>query len=341
MIGEFTEKVRIYENIAKANGVEITQEIANTICDYLTYEEQIEENKTINEEKERIKELLNNQSMLKRCIKERYGSFYFSYYNKMLNILKPQYLTRALYLCSYMNYDNLLVEGKTHHKPIYESDLIRIWNISRAEMFNTKKELIDLGILIVNENKTLSIGENFCKKGELMKNNHEYYEMLISRHKDNDLDANEIFEMEKHLASCKSCQKFRDEINSMSSILLGMSNIKVNKKPASIFNKKRIISSISSIAAALLIFGAVSTIYNNNNIPGNPNDSAKLMVADLNDSIIRTSIDDYNTEDDYAPLSSYFSYGDLDPEAAESSSDDDYNNAEISIMSAYIYYMGK
>ena len=170
MIGEFTEKVRIYENIAKANGVEITQEIANTICDYLTYEEQIEENKTINEEKERIKELLNNQSMLKRCIKERYGSFYFSYYNKMLNILKPQYLTRALYLCSYMNYDNLLIEGKTHHKPIYESDLIRIWNISRAEMFNTKKELIDLGILIVNKNKTLSISENFCKKGELMKN---------------------------------------------------------------------------------------------------------------------------------------------------------------------------
>lgn len=170
MIGEFTEKVRIYENIAKANGVEITQEIANTICDYLTYEEQIEENKTINEEKERIKELLNNQSMLKRCIKERYGSFYFSYYNKMLNILKPQYLTRALYLCSYMNYDNLLIEGKTHHKPIYESDLIKIWNISRAEMFNTKKELIDLGILIVNENKTLSISENFCKKGELMKN---------------------------------------------------------------------------------------------------------------------------------------------------------------------------
>lgn len=170
MIGEFTEKVRIYENIAKANGVEITQEIANTICDYLTYEEQIEENKTINEEKERIKELLNNQSMLKRCIKERYGSFYFSYYNKLLNMLKPQYLTRALYLCSYMNYDNLLVEGKTHHKPIYESDLIRIWNISRAEMFNTKKELIDLGILIVNENKTLSISENFCKKGELMKN---------------------------------------------------------------------------------------------------------------------------------------------------------------------------
>lgn len=173
MIGEFTEKVRIYENIAKANGVEITQEIANTICDYLTYEEQIEENKIINEEKSRIMELLRNQSMLKQCIKERYGSFYFSYYNKLIEVLKPQYLTRALYLCSYMNYDNLLVEGKTHHKPIKESDLARIWNISRAEMFNTKKELISLGILIVNENETLSISEDFCKKGELMKKNKE------------------------------------------------------------------------------------------------------------------------------------------------------------------------
>ena len=173
MIGEFTEKVRIYENIAKANGVEITQEIANTICDYLTYEEQVGENKIINEEKSRIMELLRNQSMLKQCIKERYGSFYFSYYNKLIEVLKPQYLTRALYLCSYMNYDNLLVEGKTHHKSIKESDLARIWNIGKTEMFETKKELIGLGILIVNENGTLSISENFCKKGELMKKNKE------------------------------------------------------------------------------------------------------------------------------------------------------------------------
>ncbi|ASJ21842.1 zf-HC2 domain-containing protein [Brachyspira hampsonii] len=171
-----------------------------------------------------------------------------------------------------------------------------------------------------------------------MKNNHEYYEMLISRYKDNDLDANEIFEMEKHLASCKSCQKFKDELNSMSSILLGKSNIKINKKPVSIFNKKRVIASISSIAAALLIFGAVSTIYNNNNITSNSNDSAKLIASDLNNnSTITTSTDDYNTEEDYAPLSSYFTYSDIN---TENDSLDD-NNAEISIMSAYIYYMGK
>ncbi|MBW5389205.1 zf-HC2 domain-containing protein [Brachyspira hampsonii] len=171
-----------------------------------------------------------------------------------------------------------------------------------------------------------------------MKNNHEYYEMLISRYKDNDLDANEIFEMEKHLASCKSCQKFKDEVNSMSSILLGKSNIKIDKKPVSIFNKKRVIASISSIAAALLVFGAVSTIYNKNNITSSPNDNSKLIAADLNNnSITTTSSDDYNTQEDYAPLSSYFTYSDID---AENDSLDN-NDSEISIMSAYIYYMGK
>lgn len=170
-----------------------------------------------------------------------------------------------------------------------------------------------------------------------MKNNHEYYEMLISRYKDNDLDTNEIFEMEKHLASCKSCQKFRDEINSMSSILLGMSSIKVNKKKKiNIFDRKKIIASVSSIAAALLIFAGISTVYNKNT----SNEDAKFMLADLNNSsIVDTSIDYNMDEEDYAPLSSYFSYGDLNNEAEVS--DNNNNNAEISIMSAYIYYMGK
>ena len=163
-----------------------------------------------------------------------------------------------------------------------------------------------------------------------MKNNHEYYEMLISRHKDNDLDANEIFEMEKHLASCKSCQKFRDEINSMSSILLGNKPIIVNKKNT--FNKYKVIRYIGSVAAVLLLFFGISSIYNKpNNIIS---DDAKLIVSDLNDSIIKTSIDYNITEDDYAPLSSYFSYSDEENEGNETA-------GEISIMSAYIYYMGK
>ena len=163
-----------------------------------------------------------------------------------------------------------------------------------------------------------------------MKNNHEYYEMLISRYKDNDLNTDEIFEMEKHLSECKSCQKFKNELDSMSSILLGNKPIIVNKKNT--FNKYKVIRYIGSVAAVLLLFFGISSIYNKpNNIIS---DDAKLIVSDLNDSIIKTSIEYNITEDDYAPLSSYFSYSDEENEGNETA-------GEISIMSAYIYYMGK
>ncbi|WP_028330889.1 anti-sigma factor family protein [Brachyspira alvinipulli] len=165
-----------------------------------------------------------------------------------------------------------------------------------------------------------------------MKNNHEYYEMLISRYMDNDLESDEIFEMEKHLSTCKSCQKFRDELNSMSSILSGKKPIVVHKK--SIFNKSKLPAYIGSIAAALLLFVGISIVYNNPNSSIN-NDDTKLIVSDLNNSVINTSIDNTFTDDDYTPLSSYFSYSDQNDEGEEAAT------GEISIMSAYIYYMGK
>lgn len=163
-----------------------------------------------------------------------------------------------------------------------------------------------------------------------MKNNHEYYEMLISRYMDNDLESDEIFEMEKHLSACKSCQKFRDELNSMSSILSGKKPIIVHKK--NIFNKNKLTAYIGSIAAALLLFGGISIFYNNSN--SNINDRTKLIVSDLNDSVIKTSIDYSFNDDDYTPLSSYFSYSDQN-DSEETAA------GEIAIMSAYMYYMGK
>lgn len=164
-----------------------------------------------------------------------------------------------------------------------------------------------------------------------MKNNHEYYEMLISRYMDNDLESDEIFEMEKHLSACKSCQKFRDELNSMSSILSGKKPIVVHKK--SIFNKSKLPAYIGSIAAALLLFVGISIVYNNPNSNIN-NDDTKLIVSDLNNSVINTSLDNTFNDDDYTPLSSYFSY-------SEQNESEDAAASEISIMSAYIYYMGK
>ena len=48
-----------------------------------------------------------------------------------------------------------------------------------------------------------------------MNNTHEYYEMLISRYKDNDLNDEEIAEMEKHLHECAECRKFKEDIFAM------------------------------------------------------------------------------------------------------------------------------
>ncbi|WP_157154387.1 zf-HC2 domain-containing protein [Brachyspira murdochii] len=157
-----------------------------------------------------------------------------------------------------------------------------------------------------------------------MKNNHEYYEMLISRYKDNDLDSNEIFEMEKHLSSCKSCQKFKEELDSMSSILCGKKPIIVHKKK--IFNKNKVIASIGSLAAALLIFAGVNSLYKEQS------DDNSAIIAN-NSSSMKTVIDYNMSDEDYTPLSSYFSYSDEE--------NTDEGSEEISIMSAYIYYMGK
>lgn len=169
MVGELTEKARLYENLAKSNNVKVDKNIKGLITDIVTYEEQVVEKEAQNQEKERISNLLRQKDLLKEYMKEQYGAFYFSYYNKLLDKLKPQYLTRALYLSSFMNYDNVLVEGATRHKIIYEEDLQRIFRLSRTETFKTKKELMDIGFLIINENKTLYINEEMCKKGDVCK----------------------------------------------------------------------------------------------------------------------------------------------------------------------------
>lgn len=142
---------------------------------------------------------------------------------------------------------------------------------------------------------------------------HEHYEMLVSRYKDNDLNAEEILEMKKHLSNCKSCQKFMKDIDFVSSILLGKNPITVNKV------KSKFYPYIISIAAALLIFAAVSIALNYNNY--NIGKEEGLIVSN---APVQTIIEDA----DYIPLSTYF-YEDIDA-----------NNDNTAVLSAYISYVG-
>ena len=145
---------------------------------------------------------------------------------------------------------------------------------------------------------------------------HEYYEMLISRHKDKDLNAEEILEMEKHLLNCPSCRKFKSDIDSISSILSGNKSITINKV------KNNFYPYIISIAAALLIFIGVAVMLNNNS-----NNNELIASNNIESSYILVDIDG---DVDYIPLSTYFAYF-----------NDETNNDEMIILSSYMYYVGQ
>ena len=154
-----------------------------------------------------------------------------------------------------------------------------------------------------------------------MNNTHEYYEMLISRYKDNDLNDEEILEMEKHLDECAKCRKFKEEIFAMSSILTGKMPIEVNNTK----KKFKFVPYIASIAAMLLIFVGVGIVINNNN--STSIDSSIVASTTVLEEENVYSDDDYS---DYALLSTYFDYA---PENQDTEED------SITVLSAYMAYM--
>lgn len=155
-----------------------------------------------------------------------------------------------------------------------------------------------------------------------MNNTHEYYEMLISRYKDNDLNDEEIAEMEKHLHECAECRKFKEEIFAMSSILTGKMPIEVNNTK----KKFKFVPYIASIAAMLLIFVGIGVVINNNN-----NTASAPIVAST--TVSQEQEENVYSEDvysDYALLSTYFDYAEENQSTEEDS---------MTVLSAYMAYM--
>ena len=175
MAGEYTAKIRDYSNIIKSNNI-VTQDgevielhkdcLESIAMDFINWEEQRKEKKldAINYKKD------NDE--FKNKIDELCGSFYFNFYKRLLGKIKPQHITRLLYLSCFMDYNNLIVLRKNNGNkiPIYESELVNILNIGKTEFYNTKKELINNNLIIINDNKTVTINQTYCKKGEIMKN---------------------------------------------------------------------------------------------------------------------------------------------------------------------------
>lgn len=178
--GEYTKKVIDLKNIIKQNDfitndgeiVDIHNQVyENLAMDIVNYQEYQEEKKREQNEKRQLLEKINQKNEFKDYIKTFYGSFYFYFYKRIIKTLEPQYLTRFLYLCTYINYDNLLIIDKTtRHIPIYEEELQNILRLGKTETYKTKVALIKNDLITIQENGIIKINDKYCKKGDIVKN---------------------------------------------------------------------------------------------------------------------------------------------------------------------------
>lgn len=111
-----------------------------------------------------------DQNELQIFIKDNCGSFYFNFYQRLLDKIEPQYLTRFLYLCTYLDYDGRLITKKSNRNIcIKENELQFILKLSRTETYNTKVLLIENNLIEIKDD-VIYINTKYCKKGEIMKN---------------------------------------------------------------------------------------------------------------------------------------------------------------------------
>ena len=120
-------------------------------------------------EVKRLEFIVNNSEMATKI--KVFGSFYFNHYKNVLKLNMPeQVLFRYIYLCTHMNYNNqvcIVVDGKK--RLATTKDLKWILRLSDSETRKTKNILIENKLIIINEDKTISINSKFAIKGKVRK----------------------------------------------------------------------------------------------------------------------------------------------------------------------------
>lgn len=177
--GQYTENVNNIKSVIKSNDIiskdgeiidvhdSVFENISMDIANYIEYENEV---KVATKEQQKLMSKINQDDEFKEYIKANYGSFYFYFYKRLLDKIEPQYLTRFLYLCTYANYKNKLIEdNKTRAIPINENELQILLGLSRMETYRTKTALLNNNLIFINNN-VVEINPKYCKKGEIMKN---------------------------------------------------------------------------------------------------------------------------------------------------------------------------
>lgn len=109
------------------------------------------------------------KSKFERLISE-FGEFYFCRYGNLLKLkIERQMVIRFIYLCTFANYDGKIEYGsaKGDGKLARLKDLQEILGLSRRETMYTQKVLIENKLILVNEDKTISISPQYAIKGKV------------------------------------------------------------------------------------------------------------------------------------------------------------------------------
>lgn len=121
--------------------------------------------------KQGILKVINNtaykdRNLFKTFIDEKFGSFYFNFYEEIIN---KDYLFRFIYLCSYMNFKGYLMFGdcKCEGKLINKKDLFTILApLSQRECYNTINYLTCNNFLNIDK-YGIKVNEKYCKRGKI------------------------------------------------------------------------------------------------------------------------------------------------------------------------------
>jgi len=103
------------------------------------------------------------------------GSFYFHQYTELLEELAGDTALafRFLYLCTYADYDGVLMYGnyrnKKHHSPMQERDLIEVFGLSATLNRSVRKELYSHNLIEKDSQGRLSINKKYCSRGKQSK----------------------------------------------------------------------------------------------------------------------------------------------------------------------------
>lgn len=160
--------------------IELHQDTLNSIAMDIVNDKEQQEQKS-----EDIKRYYREREGLEKELKTEFGSFYFTFYNKLPKLPK-QYLFRYIFMCTYLKYEDsrMMIKENGKHKPIFENDLQQLLKLSKREYYYTKKELINNNLIKIDEVKHIHINNNLCMCGNIGKGKNDYIRIFNSSIRD-------------------------------------------------------------------------------------------------------------------------------------------------------------